>query len=58
MIYEYECNSCNHKFEAEQSMRDKPLSKCPKCNKKIHRIISGGTGFILKGTGWTPKGNK
>jgi putative FmdB family regulatory protein len=56
--YEYQCDTCEHKFEIFQHMNDKPIKICPKCGKKVHRLITGGTGFILKGTGWTPKGNK
>lgn len=44
--YEYECESCNHRMEQRQSMKDKPLRKCPSCRKnKLTRIISGGMGF-------------
>ena len=59
MLYEYVCNSCNHRFEVNQGMKDDPIDTCPKCHKKkARRVISGGTGFILKGTGWTPKSQK
>ncbi|MBU1905620.1 MAG: zinc ribbon domain-containing protein [Candidatus Omnitrophica bacterium] len=50
--YEYECTSCKHKFEASQKMSDKPLSKCPKCNKKIKRLLGSGGGIIFKGSGF------
>ncbi len=49
ITYEYECGSCGHRFEREQSIKDNPVSKCPKCGKKPHRLISGGSGFIWKG---------
>ncbi|MBU0709770.1 MAG: zinc ribbon domain-containing protein [Candidatus Omnitrophica bacterium] len=45
--YEYECTSCKHKFEASQKMSDKPLSKCPKCNKKVKRLLGSGGGIIF-----------
>jgi putative FmdB family regulatory protein len=51
-MYEYECSNCNHKFEAEQNIKDKPLKKCPSCKKnKLERLISQ-TAFTLKGGGW------
>ncbi|HLD41059.1 MAG TPA: FmdB family zinc ribbon protein, partial [Candidatus Omnitrophota bacterium] len=37
--YEYECMSCGHAFEQFQNMSDKPLTKCPKCDKALRRLI-------------------
>jgi len=50
--YDYECTKCGHKFEAFQQMSDKPLAKCPKCDKKLRRLIGGGAGIIFKGSGF------
>jgi putative FmdB family regulatory protein len=50
--YEYECLNCKKIFEVFQQMSDEPLKKCPKCNKKIHRLIGGGSGVIFKGSGF------
>ena len=50
--YEYKCDSCGHKFEAFQSMTAKLLEKCPKCAKKIKRLIGSGAGIIFKGSGF------
>jgi len=33
-------------------MTEKPLQKCPKCGKKVKRLISSGAGFIFKGSGF------
>ena len=35
-------------------------AKCPCCGKRAERLISGGSGFILKGKGFykTDYGNK
>ncbi len=53
MTYEYVCTSCNHQWEADQSIKDAALKDCPKCKKATaKRQISGGTGFVLKGGGW------
>lgn len=50
--YDYQCEKCGHKFEHFQKMSDELLKKCPKCGKKIHRLIGGGSGIIFKGTGF------
>jgi putative FmdB family regulatory protein len=51
--YEYKCEACEHYWEARHSMKDNPITKCPKCGEnKAKRLISGGTGFVLKGGGW------
>jgi len=50
--YEYECLSCKHQFEVSQSMTAQPLNKCPKCGKKLKRLIGSGAGFIFKGPGF------
>ncbi len=62
--YEYACAACQHEFEAFQSIKDPPLTKCPSCGaEQAKRQISRGTGFILKGGGWysdlyaSPSGN-
>jgi putative FmdB family regulatory protein len=53
MTYEYVCEACGHQWEAEQSIKDSPLKKCVSCGvDKAKRLISGGTGFLLKGGGW------
>ena len=57
MTYEYACEACGHLWEAEQSIRDKPLKKCPECRKgQAKRLVSGGAGFLLKGGGWYADG--
>ncbi len=50
--YEYRCDSCGYVFEEFQSMKDAPLTKCPKCQGKIHRLIGTGAGLIFKGSGF------
>lgn len=50
--YDYQCTSCGHEFEIFQAMSDRPLGKCPKCNKKVRRLVSGGSGLIFKGSGF------
>ncbi|MGB3340556.1 MAG: zinc ribbon domain-containing protein [bacterium] len=50
--YEYECTKCKYVFEEFQKITDKPLLRCPKCRGKLRRLISGGVGFIFKGSGF------
>ncbi|MCX5705769.1 MAG: zinc ribbon domain-containing protein [Candidatus Omnitrophica bacterium] len=50
--YDYECTHCGHIFEAYQQMSDKRIENCPKCDKKVKRLISSGAGVIFKGTGF------
>lgn len=51
--YDYKCNACSHTFEHMQSMKDKPLKKCPKCGKPaLERLIGTGAAVIFKGGGF------
>jgi putative FmdB family regulatory protein len=51
--YEYICTECDHEFELFQSFSDKPIKKCPECNKnKVVKSISGGAGVVFKGDGF------
>lgn len=53
MTYEYTCTACGHYWEATQSIKDAPLETCPSCEaRSAKRLVSGGTGFVLKGSGW------
>jgi putative FmdB family regulatory protein len=57
MTYEYICEACGHQWEAEQSIKDSALKVCEACGKsKAKRLVSGGTGFLLKGGGWYADG--
>jgi len=51
--YEYVCNNCQHEFEQFQSIKAKPVRKCPKCGKlSLQRLIGAGAGVIFKGSGF------
>jgi putative FmdB family regulatory protein len=51
--YEYACGTCGHEWEEVQRITAPPIEVCPKCAKaSAHRLVSGGTNFILKGGGW------
>lgn len=55
--YLYEC-SIHGEFEHQHSINDQ-LEFCPRCKEetppvetKVKRLIAGGSGFILNGSGW------
>lgn len=58
--YEYECGKCKKSFEIYQSMKDEPLTTCPKekCRMKtwgkgkVRRCLGTGAGLIFKGSGF------
>jgi putative FmdB family regulatory protein len=58
--YEYVCAKCGHEFEKVQSIKDGPLTVCPKelCGLKkwgkgkVKRAIGAGGGLIFKGSGF------
>lgn len=49
--YEYECSICGLHFERQQSIKDEPIKECPECGKEVQRLVSGGSGFIMKSAG-------
>lgn len=50
--YEYKCLKCGKHFDEFQPMTSAPLKKCKYCSGRVERLISGGAGFIFKGTGF------
>ena len=57
--YNYICEECKHEWEEDRSIKDPPTKTCPKCKKETaKRLISGGTSFILSGSGWAREGYK
>jgi len=50
--YQYVCNDCGHEFEEFQSISELPLTECPRCAGAVERVISGGAGFLFKGSGF------
>src|SRR5436190_23695364 len=50
-IYLYECENCGERFEARQSFSEGPLTICPTCEGKIHRVIQP-VGVVFKGSGF------
>ena len=50
--YEYQCQRCKRRQDAFQSIIAKPLTKCAKCGGRLKRLISSGSGFLFKGSGF------
>ena len=51
-IYEYQCQSCEHRLEKLQRISDERLTDCPSCGEaRLQRLVSAA-GFRLKGAGW------
>jgi putative FmdB family regulatory protein len=60
-LYEYECETCGHRFEKIQKFSDPLEDKCPTCGGHVHKLISSpaiqfkGSGFYITDY---PKGDK
>jgi putative FmdB family regulatory protein len=58
--YEYHCEKCKKDFDLFQSMKDNPITVCPKelCRQKtwgkgkVKRQLGTGAGLIFKGSGF------
>jgi len=54
-IYEYECTSCEKRFELKQKMTDPTIQTCDQLGcaeaKPVHKIISAPA-IMFKGSGW------
>ncbi len=52
-LYEYECDSCGHRFEVIQKFSDTLLTECPKCQGTVRKLPSSpaiqfkGSGFYI-----------
>jgi putative FmdB family regulatory protein len=56
-IYQYRCESCGVAFERIQHFADAPLTNCPECDGKVHRVIQP-VGIIFKGSGFYVTDNR
>ena len=51
--YDYQCDACDHKFEAFQNFNEAQLKKCPECKKnKLRRLFGTGAAIMFKGSGF------
>ena len=51
-IYEYRCESCEHRLEKLQKMSDGDLVDCPECERPALKRLVSAAAFRLKGGGW------
>ncbi len=49
--YDYQCEKSGHHFERFQKMSDAPLTICPECGGKAHRLIGIGAAVICSTSG-------
>ncbi len=56
--YEYQCKSCEHRFEVWQKMTADALTVCPECKGTLRRVLFPA-GIVFKGSGFykTDHGN-
>lgn len=51
-IYEYRCESCEHRLEKLQRLSEGVLVDCPACNHPTLKRLVSAPAFRLKGGGW------
>ena len=51
-IYEYRCESCDHRLEKLQKMSEGDMVDCPECEKPALKRLVSAAAFRLKGSGW------
>lgn len=56
-VYAYQCDECGVRFERRQSFSDAPITLCPECEGKVHRLIQPA-GVIFKGSGFYVTDNR
>jgi putative FmdB family regulatory protein len=50
-LYEYQCESCAHRFERIQKFSDPPVETCPSCGGRVKKLLSSPA-IQFKGSGW------
>ena len=51
-LYEYQCESCGHRFEVIQKFSDDLVSVCPNCGKGPVVKLLSSPAIQFKGSGW------
>ena len=49
--YDYECQTCHHRFELKQSFSSEPVAACPVCQSASRRLIHS-VPVVFKGSGF------
>jgi putative FmdB family regulatory protein len=61
-LYEYQCESCKHRFERIQKYSDPPPDTCPACGGAVKKLLSSpaiqfkGSGFYITDYAKKPSG--
>jgi putative FmdB family regulatory protein len=55
--YDYRCDDCGEEFEVWQSIKDDPLTQCPRCGGPVRKVMSPA-GIVLKGSGFYKTDNR
>lgn len=51
--YDYHCKACDFRLEIFQSIKARPVKKCPECHENaLERLIGSGSGIIFRGSGF------
>jgi putative FmdB family regulatory protein len=50
-LYEYQCESCDERFERIQKFSDPPVEVCPSCGGTVKKLLSSPA-IQFKGSGW------
>ena len=50
-LYEYQCETCAHRFERIQKFSDPLVANCPRCGGSVRKLVSSPA-IQFKGTGW------
>ena len=50
-LYEYECESCSHKFELRRSFNEGATARCPRCQCTAARVFAP-VPIVFKGSGF------
>ena len=56
-VYEYQCETCQLRFEKLQRFSDSSLTECPNCGGPVHRVMQP-VGVIFKGSGFYVTDNR
>ncbi len=62
-LYEYQCESCEKRFEKIQKFSDPPIETCPQCGGHVKKLLSApaiqfkGSGFYITDYGKSGSGS-
>jgi len=51
-LYEYQCDSCGHRFERIRKFSDPPLDVCPECDQSPVTKLVSSPAIQFKGSGF------